>query len=164
MCSQGFNRYPNDILKLSFSYAWGVISIWKWYLWKGMLGSPKKSEILPLLHCSSPHDIWEMMICVSLWEYTHTHTHAPVSTLVLKRPEEGIRHPSLPLPAYSWGGISPWNLELLSSWLVWMPASSSGPPMVSPGSQGYGCVQGALLVMWVLTFRLWSSLLFINHS
>lgn len=57
MCSQGFNRYPNDILKLSFSYAWGVISVWKWYLWKGVLGSPEKSGILTLLHCSCPHDI-----------------------------------------------------------------------------------------------------------
>lgn len=35
MCSQGFNRYPNDILKLSFSYVGGVISILKGYLWKG---------------------------------------------------------------------------------------------------------------------------------
>lgn len=72
MCSQGFNRYPNDILKLSFSYAWGVISIWKWYLWKGVLGSPEKSGILTLLPCSCPHDIWEMTdLCTAVRVYTH---------------------------------------------------------------------------------------------
>lgn len=73
MCSQGFNRYPNDILKLSFSYAWGVISIWKWYLWKGVLGSLEKSGILTLLHCSCPHDI-----CMCRCErYSHVYARCP---------------------------------------------------------------------------------------
>lgn len=161
MCSQGFNRYPNDILKLSFSYAWGVISIWKWYLWKGVLGSPEKSGILPLLHCSSPHDIWETMICVSLWEYTHVCACVHICSQKARR---GHRAPFSTTSCPSLRRDLSRKPELVSSWLVWTPASSSGPPTVSLGSQGYGCVQGAPLVMWVLTFRLWSSLLLIKHS
>lgn len=135
MSSQGFNRYPNDILKLSFSYAWGVISIWKWYLWKGVLGSPEKSGILTLLHCSCPHGIWEMTdLCVTVREYSHVYACAHICSQKARR---GHRAPfSTTFCLFFWDGISPRNLELLSSWLVWTPASSSGPPKALPWELG----------------------------
>lgn len=146
MCSQGFNRYPNDILKLSFSYAWGVISIWKWYLWKGVLGSLEKSGILTLLHCSCPHDI-----CMCRCErYSHVYARCPTLLYhflpILLRQDLSLK-PGTPV-------------FLVSLDASQLQQSSRGSPL---GGQGYRCVQSAQLVMWVLTFRLWSSSLLIEH-
>lgn len=146
MCSQGFNRYPNDILKLSFSYAWGVISIWKWYLWKGLLGSPEKSGILTLLHCSCPHDI-----CMCRCE----------SILTRMCPVPSLLYHFLPILLRRDLSLKPGTpVFLVSLDARQLQRSSRGSP---PGGQGYRCVQGAQLVMWVLTFRLWSSSLLIEH-